>query len=122
MKTTARLLCTAMLMAASAHAFARDNDFPTNERVLYVLECMANHPGPQFEMVSKCSCALDKMADELTYDQYLTLSTEFKATTIGGERGAVLRDNSTAQKDARRYRDLQKKVQAGCFIGTGIKP
>lgn len=118
MKTTNRLLCAALLMAGATHALARDNDFPTNERVLYVLECMASNPGPQFEMVSKCSCALDKIASELSYDQYLTLSTEFKATTIGGERGSVIRDNNTAQKDARRYRDLQKQVQSACFIAA----
>ncbi|MCA0175149.1 MAG: hypothetical protein LCH73_02500 [Proteobacteria bacterium] len=118
MTTAARLLCTALLAAGAAHAAARDNDFPTNERVQYVLECMANNPGSQFEMVSKCSCALDKMAEELSYEQYLTLSTEFKAATIGGERGAVIRDNNTAQKDARRYRDLQKKVQSACFINA----
>lgn len=112
-----RLLAGALLAACAAHASASDNDYPTNERVQYVLECMANNPGPQFEMVSKCSCALDKIAEELSYDQYLTLSTEFKAATIGGERGAVIRDNNTAQKDARRYRDLQKKAQSACFIG-----
>ena len=49
-------------LAASASLPAVANDFPTIERVNYVLECMREHPGAEFEMSSKCSCALDALA------------------------------------------------------------
>lgn len=116
-------MAAALLATAAAHAGGTAlNDYPTQERVMYVTECMAANPGPRYEMIAKCSCALDKLAEELSYDEYIALSTEAKSTTIGGERGAVIRENKAAQKDARRWRELQKKVQAACYVGTRIQP
>lgn len=104
-----------LLSALAAHA----NDFPTVERVLYVQECMRANPGPNFEMVNKCSCALDRLAEQVKFEEYVTMSTLVKAVTIGGERGGELRDNETIKPQMARYRELQAKVQASCFIGTG---
>lgn len=92
------------------------NDFPTVERVLYVQDCMKANPGPYYEMVNKCSCALDGLARVVTFDDYSTMTTIINAVTIGGERGAGLRDNETIKPQIKRYRDLQSQVQRACFI------
>jgi len=102
------------LSMASAASLA--NDFPTAERVLYVQECMRANPGPQFEMISKCSCALDSLAAEIRFDEYVTLSTISKAISIGGERGGSVRDVPSYEPMIKRYRELQAKAQKGCFI------
>ncbi len=115
MNALASLLATAALATVAAPALA--NDFPTMERVLYVQECMRDNPGPHYEMTSKCSCALDALASEITFDEYVEMSTIAKALTIGGERGSELRDNATVRAPLKRYRELQSKVQKGCFIG-----
>ena len=119
MKTN-RLPALAALFAAAllpgAHAADRVNDFPTVDRVLYVQECMRAHPGPHYEMVNKCSCALDKLATELSYDDYVTMSTAANATTIGGERGSYIRDAENLQVQIRQYKALQTKVKKACFI------
>jgi hypothetical protein len=98
---------------------AQANDFPTVERVLYVQECMRANPGPNYEMVNKCSCALDRVAAEVKYDDYVTMSTIVNAVSIGGERGGEMRDNETLKPQIARYRELQAKVKTACFIGTG---
>ncbi len=108
------MLSFSALSMASALSLA--NDFPTKERVLYVQECMQTNPGPQFEMISKCSCALDSLAAELSYDEYVTLSTISKAMSIGGERGGAIRDVPSYEPLIKRYRELQAKAQKGCFI------
>ncbi len=107
------------LSMASAAAWA--NDFPTVDRVLYVQECMRAHPGPQFEMINKCSCALDAFAREVKYDDYVTISTVSKAMSIGGERGGAIRDAPSLEPLAKRYRELQSKAEKGCFINSGAK-
>ena len=107
------LTVCALLMASAA---ACANDFPTVDRVLYVQECMRAHPGPQFEMINKCSCALDALASDVTYDDYVTLSTISKAMSIGGERGGTIRDAPSLEAQAKRYRELQTKAEKGCFI------
>ena len=106
----------ATLLAAAGQAGARTNDFPTTDRVLYVQECMRNHPGPQFEMINKCGCALDKLAAEVSFDDYLTMSTATNANTIGGERGNSIRDVAMLQDQIKRYRGLQSKVNKACFV------
>lgn len=107
------LLAVTLLAAPMA---SQANDFPTVDRVLYVQECMRNHAGPNYEMVNKCSCALDKLATELPYDDYVTMSTAANATTIGGERGSYIRDAEGLQVLIRKYKELQTRVKKACFI------
>lgn len=108
------LLTLASLLAIGAPA--RANDFPTADRVNYVLECMRNHPGARFEMSSKCSCALDAIAKELSFDEYVELSTASKAMSIGGERGSAIRDVPSLEPGVKRYRALVTKAEAACFL------
>ena len=116
MNSTNRYVCAAALLAAAASVSA--NDFPTADRILYVQECMQAHPGSNFEMVNKCSCALDKLALKVKFDDYVTMTTIVKAVTIGGERGGDLRDNETIKPQIKRYRDLQSEVQSSCFLSS----
>lgn len=109
-----------MLVVAGPTA-AHANDFPTLDRVLYVQECMQAHPGPAFEMISKCSCAVDALAAQISYDDYVTMSTISKAMSIGGERGNAIRDAPSLEPQLKRYRALQSKVQSACFIGEPAK-
>ena len=111
-----RSLALAALVAIAPGASARDNNFPTVDRVLYVQECMRAHPGPHYEMVNKCACALDHLAEEVSFDDYVTMSTAANANSIGGERGNSIRDTEMLQEQIRRYRTLQGKVKKACFI------
>ncbi|MCY7370737.1 MAG: hypothetical protein LH479_07675 [Polaromonas sp.] len=116
MNAMTRLLCFGGLLTAAMAAAA--NNFPTADRVLYVQECLKAHPGQNFEMVSKCSCALDKLALKVNFDDYVTMTTIVKAVTIGGERGGELRDNESIKPQIKRYRDLQTEVKKSCFLDT----
>jgi hypothetical protein len=111
------LLLAACAATPSAEATAA-NDYPTVDRVLYVQQCMRANPGPHYEMTNKCACALDRIAAEVKFDDYVTMTTIVNAISIGGERGGDLRDNETIKPQIARYRALQAKVQAACFIGT----
>ena len=116
MNATTRFFCAGAVLCAVLPASA--NDFPTVDRMLYVQECMKAHPGPNFEMVNKCSCALDKLALKVKFDDYVTMTTIVKAVSIGGERGGDLRDNETIKPQIKRYRDLQSEVQKSCFLAS----
>ena len=61
-KLTRPLLCASLVLLCGT---AIANDFPTVDRVTYVQECMRTHPGPNYEMVNKCSCALDALAKDV---------------------------------------------------------
>ncbi len=105
-----------LLCLGTASAWA--NDFPTVDRVLYVQECMRAHPGPNYEMVNKCSCALDAVAVAVKFDDYVTMATASNANSIGGERGGYIRDSESLQVQIKRYRELQTRAKSGCYINT----
>ncbi|MEP6557968.1 MAG: hypothetical protein ABJB17_05780 [Burkholderiales bacterium] len=107
------VLC--LLTAMSSEA-AQANDFPTLDRVLYVQDCMRAHPGPVFEMTSKCSCALDTIATELKHEDYVSMTTIAKAMSIGGERGNSIRDVPSLQPQLKRYRVVEATALRACFI------
>jgi hypothetical protein len=113
---TLRHLLPAALLACSGSLLA--NDFPTVDRVLYVQECVRANPGPHFEMVNKCSCALDALALEISFDEYTTMATIANGMSIGGERGNAIRDVASLAPLLKRFRELQTKVKSGCFINT----
>ena len=106
----------ALLATMGLSAVAHANDFPTADRVLYVQECIRQNPGPYFEMVNKCSCAVDGLAAEVNYEEYSTMTTISNGMTIGGERGGAIRDVPTLQPELKKYRELQTKVKKACFI------
>jgi len=106
----------ALLLFAAALPTAHANDFPTAERVFYVQDCIKSNPGPYHEMVNKCSCALDTLAREVKYDDYVNMTTVVNGVSIGGERGGTLRDNESVKPQIKRYRDLQAQARKACFI------
>ena len=104
-----------LLQAAPAAAY----DYPTAERVNYVMACMRDNPGPHFEMINKCSCAIDALARDVSLDDFVAMSTATNANSIGGERGAYIRDSAELQTQIRKFRELQAAARKGCFIQPG---
>ncbi len=107
----------ALLGSVAAGLPAWAHDYPTVDRVLYVQDCMNSHPGPFYEMVNKCSCALDALAREVSFDDFTSMMTVTRAMSIGGERGNTIRDTEPLQAQAKRFRELQSKAQSGCVLG-----
>jgi hypothetical protein len=111
-----RLACFVMasLLAVGACASAQAHDYPTQGRVEYVLGCMDDN-GHDFVNVYKCSCAIDKIAQVLSYDDFVEQSTFSKYATLGGEGGAEFRvDRAKAQ--TKKFRDLQRDAYRDCGI------
>jgi hypothetical protein len=109
-----RLLAGLAIVATAGAAHA--HDYPTSERVIYVEACMRDHPGAHYEMLNKCSCVLDAIAQSVPYDDYVEMSTAANANSIGGERGSYIRDVPMLQEQIKKYKALQAQAQKGCFI------
>jgi hypothetical protein len=99
----------------------RPNDYPTLARVEYVFDCLNENPGPRHEMVYKCVCAADRVAEAVPYDRWVDLSTFFNAQPMAGERGAYVRERADIQSQLKSYRELQLNAKKACFIATGSK-
>lgn len=104
-----------LLLAAALPMAARAHDFPTADRVEYVLECMVDHQSKQ-EYLYKCSCAIDRIARAVNYDEYVEMSTALRNKSLGGERGAEFRDPAFVKDMANKYKALQDKARKACFV------
>ena len=110
--------CPLLLAAAALLLMApvRANDFPTTARVQFVLNCMQEGKASQQEMLYKCSCAVDAIAQQVPYDEWVDLLTLANATPIAGERGGALRDLKDGRKRITLFRELQATAKKACFI------
>jgi hypothetical protein len=104
-----------LMLAASSPMVVYANDFPTTDRVEYVLECMAAHPGKQ-EYLYKCSCTIDRIAQEVGYSEYVEISTALRHQTLRGPGGAAFRDPQSVRAMADKYKTLQDKSRTACDI------
>jgi hypothetical protein len=110
------LIASALLLtAAPARGAPPTHDYPTHARVEYVHECIEKHGG-KLSHVYQCSCAIDRIADVLTYDEFVEASTFAKYSGLPGEGGGIFRDSDAAKAQAKRYRELEKKAFGDCGL------
>ena len=121
---TSRVLLIALALAFSATAFAaktkvakpKANNYPTLDRVQYVLECVQNYPDKVHqEMVYKCSCAIDEIAKQISYDDFINDWTASKAISIAGDRGAI-REHQMVKGMVKQFKDVQGSAQKTCLF------
>ena len=105
----------ALLLAASMPLPAHAHDYPTADRVEYVLECMVDHQSKQ-EYLYKCSCAIDRIARAIGYDEYVESSTALRHQSLSGPRGAEFRDAGAGKAMANKYKAVQDKARKACYV------
>jgi hypothetical protein len=96
------------------------NDYPTSARVEYVQDCIGRHGG-KLEDLYKCSCVIDRLAQKLTYDEFVEAATFAHYSTLPGEGGGIFRDPDTAKQKAKLYRTLETESQKACGLGPAVK-
>lgn len=117
-RRTPVLLATALLCAAPfALADSPVHDYPTVARVEFVQECIATHGG-KLENLYQCSCAIDRIANTLSYDEFVEASTYAKYSSLPGEGGGIFRDSDTAKQMAKRYRETEAEAYRSCGLGS----
>ncbi|WP_313176509.1 hypothetical protein [Massilia sp.] len=109
------LLSAASAASLAAPPAAQVHDYPTSGRVEYVLECMQKHDG-KYEYLYKCSCVIDHIAKQMSYDEYVTMSTALRNQTMAGERGALFRDPAPVKEMAGKYKALQASADKACYV------
>ena len=101
--------------AGAASHKSRTNDYPTYARVQYVQECMVRNGGSEAALY-KCSCAIDRIASRLSYDQFVEASTYSNNSTFAGENGGIFRDHPLAQQQAKLMRSVEEAAWHACGL------
>lgn len=112
-RITASLLA-AVLLAPVAHAqSANANDYPTIARADYVFACMQVN-GRSRQVLEKCSCSIDVIAELLPYDKYEEAETIMSVRQKGGEAVAPLMTPDYQEKVLEMKR-AQVEGELRCF-------
>lgn len=106
----------ACLFAGAAAAQERHpaHDYPTAARADYVIGCLAGS-GFKRELLDRCSCSIDTIADQMTYEDYDQASTVLSMQQGGlGGRGALFRDTPIAKQRLEELRRAQAEASLRC--------
>ena len=93
------------------------NDYPTRDRVDYVLNCVAQHGGLTYISQYACGCKIDKIAEKLSFAEYEAART-FTYLTKGqtGDAAAAMRDPAQSKDLRKRLKDAEQYAEKSCFV------
>ena len=93
------------------------NDYPTRDRVEYVLNCVAQHGGLNYITQYACGCKIDKIAEKLTITEFEAAKT-FTYLSKGqtGDAGAVFRDPAQSKDLRTRLKQAESSAEKSCFV------
>jgi hypothetical protein len=113
------LVVAGLLAAIAGVAFAQEAkppryDYPTSARADYVFAClMAN--GFQRQLLDKCACGIDVIADRLSFDDYQTAETVLSMQQASvGPRGGLFRDTPVARASLEKLRRAEAEANLRC--------
>ncbi len=93
------------------------NDFPTQARVEFVLACMGLKGGQSYDTLYPCVCMVDRIASQISYEDYTTAETLSFLYSTPGERGGIFRDAAPeARSRIAQFETLRQEAEAACFI------
>ena len=105
----------ALLLGAGAVANAQAYDYPTVDRVEFVLECMQNYGG-EYQYIYQCSCVIDAISRALSYESYVDASTVVRYQGMAGERMGEFRDPAGVRDMAKEYRSVRDAASKECGL------
>ncbi len=103
--------------AASAEPAPFVSDYPTRDRVDYVLNCVAQHGGLSYISQYACGCKIDKIAEKLSFAEYEAAKT-FSYLTKGqtGDAGGAMRDPAQSKDLRKRLKEAEQSAEKSCFV------
>ena len=73
------------------------NDYPTADRVEYVLNCLQDLGRSSMDDLQTCSCRVDSIASNMPFETYGYAVTYNRNKRMTGEKGGVFRDNKSGK-------------------------
>ncbi len=118
--TTSLIICTACSTTAEkprpAEPVSYLDQYPTRDRVEYVLQCIAKHGGLNFINQYACGCKIDKIAEKLTFAEYEAATTFGFMRKTPGENGAAFRDPKQSKTLKKRLQEAEAYAEKMCFV------
>ena len=85
------------------------------DRALFIQECMALENSQKYETLYACACTLDKIAEEMSYQEYVEADSYLRMRNMRGERGGMFRSGKQARNLRKHFSDVKNRAEAACF-------
>ena len=95
------------------------NDYPTAERVEYVLNRLQDLGRNSMDDLQTCSCRIDSIASEMPFETYNYAVTYERNKRMTGEKGGIFRDNKAGKKFAKQLAAVKETAGGQCKHGCG---
>src|SRR5690606_22096119 len=93
------------------------NDFPTQARVEFVLSCMSERGGQSYDTLYPCVCIIDRIAEEMSYEEFAEAQVFRQLRSTAGERGGVFRDPEQAETLTEKLETAIAHAEDRCVVG-----
>ena len=87
---------------------------PTNEKVEYVFACMQGNEDSQAYIV-KCSCSIDYIDEQMSYEEYVEAETIMSLRQIYGEKSLLFKNTPNAIKIYSNMQNILAEAEMECF-------
>lgn len=104
----------AICLSLAVPALAAPRDYPTEALADYVFACMKAN-GESRDMLSRCSCSIDVIADLMPYESYEKAETFLSMGQVKGEKGVIFRTSELARDRVEELRRAQAEAEIRCF-------
>lgn len=112
-KIIVMLSLSAAPMFASAEGL---NEYPTLDRVNYVLDCMDRHGGPKIEHLTACSCEMDEIGGKMTYLHFVDANVFIQNKDTPGDKGGVFRDMAPGKEGFAKLEAARAEAEKVCWV------
>ena len=92
----------------------KTKNIPTNEKVEYVFACMQGNEDSQAYIV-KCSCSIDYIDEQMTYEEYVEAETIMSLRQIYGEKSLLFKNTPNAIKIYSNMQNILAEAEMECF-------
>lgn len=111
-----RLITAPLFLLTAASASGSPQGYPTHEVVEYVIDCMQQHGGVNYDNLYKCSCTFDGIAEEMTHDEFVTADTFVRGRAAAGERPEILREGPVAEGSRESFQEILNTAEHKCGL------
>jgi hypothetical protein len=97
------------------------NEYPTQETVRYVLNCMSELGGQTDENLYTCACRYDAIRTSMTFSDYEEGYTFERNKKMPGEKGSSFRDNERAERFYEELLKVREAANSSCIVVKHVK-
>lgn len=109
------LLVPFLAISLNANA-GQGNDYPTDEIVRYVLDCMADNGGLSDEAFYYCTCRFDALAGQISFLDYKDGLTFERNKDMTGEKGGFFRDSERGEEKYEKVKEAREYAASQCIL------